>query len=281
MTKGIKVTEITIGAGEEAVRGKTVVANVRMFLRQGTELNITGGQNMRIDLGRRECIAGLRLGIEGMRVGGVRSLVISPHLAYGADGLPGHVPPNAVLRCDVELREVKDTNTMKPEDYPPGRHLVVFHPGEATRNLPRWQFGLYEDGRCGATVNFPIAGMTWRHTRRKNFNTQIDSVAAVALLDEAVNWPIHFPRECLSIDDLWADAAEPTNSITRDRRTNSRCITIMIFEKGKQTSFSLTENSRALLDSELYRVINSLLEPYLVTDSESRFSLDDKSEQPK
>ncbi len=88
MTRGIKIQDVTVGTGDEALRGKTVVANVRMFLNHGTELTGTflGGQKMRIDLRKRECIAGLQYGIEGMRVGGVRSLIISPHLAYGAKG---------------------------------------------------------------------------------------------------------------------------------------------------------------------------------------------------
>ena len=127
MTRGIKIQDVTVGTGDEALRGKTVVANVRMFLNHGTELTGTflGGQKMRIDLRKRECIAGLQYGIEGMRVGGVRSLIISPHLAYGAKGLPGHVPPNAILRCEVELLEVRESGIMKPEDYPPGKHLHV------------------------------------------------------------------------------------------------------------------------------------------------------------
>jgi len=63
MTRGIKIQDVTVGTGDEALRGKTVVANVRMFLNHGTELTGTflGGQK-------------------------IRSLIISPHLAYGAKG---------------------------------------------------------------------------------------------------------------------------------------------------------------------------------------------------
>ncbi len=64
MTRGIKIQDVTVGTGDEALRGKTVVANVRMFLNHGTELTGTflGGQKMRIDLRKRECIAGLQYG---------------------------------------------------------------------------------------------------------------------------------------------------------------------------------------------------------------------------
>jgi FKBP-type peptidyl-prolyl cis-trans isomerase len=62
---------------------------------------------MVIDLGRRESIAGLRYGIPGMRVGGTREIVISPHLAYGEVGIPGRIP--AVSRfCVLQNRRAVD-----------------------------------------------------------------------------------------------------------------------------------------------------------------------------
>jgi peptidylprolyl isomerase len=60
-----------------------------------------------VHLGRREVIAGLERGIVGMRVGGRRRLVISPHLAYGEAGVPGVIPPNAVVIAEVELLDVQ------------------------------------------------------------------------------------------------------------------------------------------------------------------------------
>ena len=74
-----------------------------------------------IDLGRRESIAGLRYGIPGMRVGGKREIVISPHLAYGERGVPGLILVNALLRCEVDLLEIRQYNAVLPEDYLPGK----------------------------------------------------------------------------------------------------------------------------------------------------------------
>ncbi len=272
MTKGIEIHDVTVGNGDEALRGKTIVANVRMFLHHGTEVTgtFTGAPKIKIDLGKRECIAGLRRGIEGMRVGGVRTLVISPHLAFGANGVPGSIPPNAILRCEVELLEVREPGVRKPEDYPQGKHLHVFHPGEAARNLPRWQFGLCENGSCGVHINFPIPGMTWRYTRRKGASWQLEQTEAASVFQSAVELPNQSPEDCLPHEELWADATEPANSITRDRKTNTRCISISLYERGQSIcNYAVPENSRILIDSKLFEVVNRLLEPYLlpITDT--------------
>jgi hypothetical protein len=56
---------------------------------------------VRID--RKSLIAGLFYGVEGMRVGGTRRLEIAPHLAYGARGVPGLVPANAMLTAEIGI----------------------------------------------------------------------------------------------------------------------------------------------------------------------------------
>ncbi len=47
------------------------------------------------------CWQGWDLGVEGMRVGDRRRLVIPPQLAYGSSGVRGAIPPNATLEFDV------------------------------------------------------------------------------------------------------------------------------------------------------------------------------------
>ena len=255
-----------MGSGDEALRDKVVVANVRIFLNRGTEVTGSYGPRMLINLAKRECIDGLRMGIEGMRVGGVRKLVIAPHLAYGSNGVPDRIPPNALLRCEVELLEVREPGVRKPEDFPPGRHLAVYHPGEAARNLPRWQFGLHEDGNGGLLLKFSIPGMTWRHTRQRSGRLQLDAKTALELVEEAIALPSQFPKECLKTEELWADPSEQANSITRDRQ-GTLCITISVSERGQQMYYRVTEDSPALLQSALYRVISSLLEPYVAAEA--------------
>ena len=47
--------------------------------------------------------AGLFYGVEGMKVGGTRRIRVAPHLAYRGDGVPGVVPPNALLTVEVQI----------------------------------------------------------------------------------------------------------------------------------------------------------------------------------
>jgi len=55
----------------------------------------------RVRIDRRSLVSGLFYGIDGMRVGGTRRLEIAPHLAYGEQGVPGVVPPNALLTAEI------------------------------------------------------------------------------------------------------------------------------------------------------------------------------------
>ena len=61
---------------------------------------------VRID--RRSLVNGLFYGVEGMHVGGTRRLEVSPHLAYGDRGVPGVIPPGAVLTAEITILEAAE-----------------------------------------------------------------------------------------------------------------------------------------------------------------------------
>jgi FKBP-type peptidyl-prolyl cis-trans isomerase len=54
----------------------------------------------------RQTMAGVERALIGMKVGGYRKVRVSPHLAYGDKGIQDLVPPDAVLICEIWLRDI-------------------------------------------------------------------------------------------------------------------------------------------------------------------------------
>ncbi|MBU6250575.1 MAG: FKBP-type peptidyl-prolyl cis-trans isomerase [Cyanobacteria bacterium REEB417] len=105
---GLRITDLVIGNGTEAVAGKTVVVNYRGTLDNGKEFDSSYGRGpFSFPLGAGRVIKGWDEGVAGMQVGGKRRLVIPPDLGYGERGAGGVIPPNATLIFEVELLEVK------------------------------------------------------------------------------------------------------------------------------------------------------------------------------
>lgn len=102
----LDITDITVGDGEEAVAGKVVqVHYVGVAYSSGEEFDSSWnrGAPLAFPLGGQRVIAGWDQGIQGMRVGGRRKLVIPPHLAYGDRGAGGVIKPGETLIfvCDL------------------------------------------------------------------------------------------------------------------------------------------------------------------------------------
>jgi FKBP-type peptidyl-prolyl cis-trans isomerase len=106
MGRGIRIEEVELGEGPVAARGRRVSVRYDGFLSRGDAFQ--RGVVATFTLGRREVIAGLEYGVEGMRAGGRRRVRVSPHLGYGGRGVPGVVPASAVLLFDVELLSVEE-----------------------------------------------------------------------------------------------------------------------------------------------------------------------------
>ena len=109
MSDGLKYTDDQVGTGAEAVAGKTVSVHYTGWLTNGQKFDSSRdrGQPFSFPLGAGRVIKGWDEGVAGMKVGGKRTLTIPPELGYGARGAPGAIPPNATLKFEVELLDVK------------------------------------------------------------------------------------------------------------------------------------------------------------------------------
>jgi FKBP-type peptidyl-prolyl cis-trans isomerase FkpA len=106
---GLGIEDTTCGEGDEAVTGKTVSVHYVGTLENGDQFDSSRdrGEPFEFMLGSGQVIKGWDEGIQGMRVGGTRTLTIPPDLGYGAAGSPPVIPPDATLIFEVELLAVR------------------------------------------------------------------------------------------------------------------------------------------------------------------------------
>lgn len=105
----LKIEDLVIGSGAEAVAGKSITVNYSGTLLDGTKFDSSydRGVPFTFTLGAGEVIKGWDQGFVGMKVGGKRKLIIPASLGYGAQGAGEQIPPNSTLVFEVELLEVK------------------------------------------------------------------------------------------------------------------------------------------------------------------------------
>jgi FKBP-type peptidyl-prolyl cis-trans isomerase FkpA len=107
-------TDVLVGTGGDAVTGKVLTMHYTGYFysqsatdHKGPQFETSrGGDPFVFILGAGQVIAGWDQGVPGMRVGGVRRLVIPPSLGYG-EVRNGIIPPNATLVFDIELMDVQ------------------------------------------------------------------------------------------------------------------------------------------------------------------------------
>jgi FKBP-type peptidyl-prolyl cis-trans isomerase FkpA len=106
---GLKYQDLTVGTGAEAKAGKTVKVHYTGWLKDGSKFDSSKDRNQPfiVKLGAGMVIKGWDEGLQGMKVGGKRKLIIPSKLGYGERGFPPVIPANAELTFEVELLDVR------------------------------------------------------------------------------------------------------------------------------------------------------------------------------
>lgn len=101
----LQIEDLVVGEGIEAKAGDLVIVHYTGWLTDGTKFDssLDRGAPFNFTLGQGGVIQGWDQGVAGMQTGGVRRLTIPPDLAYGPEGRPPTIPPNATLIFEVEL----------------------------------------------------------------------------------------------------------------------------------------------------------------------------------
>ena len=106
---GLIINDVVVGTGKAAVAGQSVTVHYTGWLFYGGERgkkfdsSKDRGDPFDFPLGAGHVIKGWDEGVQGMKIGGTRTLTIPPELGYGARGAGGAIPPNATLIFEVEL----------------------------------------------------------------------------------------------------------------------------------------------------------------------------------
>ena len=112
----VEIIDRVVGKGKEATVGSKILVHYTGWLHKPLapkqrgkkfDSSLDRGDPLEFQLGAGMVIKGWEQGVQGMKTGGKRTLIIPSALAYGKRGAGGMIPPDADLIFDVELMNVK------------------------------------------------------------------------------------------------------------------------------------------------------------------------------
>ena len=103
-SEGLYYRDLTVGSGATVTTGQQLSVHYTLWLPNGSQIETsTNGAPYAFRVGTHAVIDGWDRGIPGMKVGGVRQLILPPALAYGEAGSPPSIGRNAILIFSVQV----------------------------------------------------------------------------------------------------------------------------------------------------------------------------------
>jgi len=104
----LQTNDLKVGTGESAQQGDTVLIHYTGWLYEngsrGKQFDTSRDGNLfEVKIGETEMLKGITRGLMGMKVGGVRQMIIPPELAYGKAGRGQVIPPSSALEFEIEV----------------------------------------------------------------------------------------------------------------------------------------------------------------------------------
>ena len=113
----LQMNDLSEGTGDPAETGDTVLVHYTGWLysngTRGEQFDTSRAANrglFEVIIGETLVMQGWTKGLVGMKVGGVRQLIIPPELAFGAAGKPPTIPPSSTLEFEIELHGIVKPN---------------------------------------------------------------------------------------------------------------------------------------------------------------------------
>ena len=145
---GLQFEDAVVGQGAEATSGSDVKVHYTGWLyqdgQQGAKFDSSKDRRepFEFSLGEGMVIPGWDEGVQGMKVGGKRTLIIPPELGYGAYGAGGVIPPHATLMFEVELLGTKAAPQVQMEDTVVGDGAEAVRGKRVTVHYTGWDEGV-------------------------------------------------------------------------------------------------------------------------------------------